>query len=188
MASACTLLSAAVVIMRRCTSEMRPCGNSTTTSTWARPRNASTAAPPVSPDVATTMVVRSARFCSTWSISRARNCIARSLKASVGPWNSSSTNRLGPSWISGTFRHPATVPLIQLGPSLFVLELFHGPTLAFKDLAMQFLARLMDHVLQKRAERTTIVVATSGDTGGAAVEAFRGRAQVDVVVLFPHGR
>ena len=88
----------------------------------------------------------------------------------------------------GTFRHPATVPLIQLGPSLFVLELFHGPTLAFKDLAMQFLARLMDHVLQKRAERTTIVVATSGDTGGAAVEAFRGRAQVDVVVLFPHGR
>ena len=88
----------------------------------------------------------------------------------------------------GTFRHPATVPLIQLGPSLFVLELFHGPTLAFKDLAMQLLARLMDHVLQKRAERTTIVVATSGDTGGAAIEAFRGRAQVDVVVLFPHGR
>jgi threonine synthase len=88
----------------------------------------------------------------------------------------------------GTFRHPAVVPLTQLGPSLFVLELFHGPTLAFKDLAMQLLARLMDHVLQKRAERTTIVVATSGDTGGAAVEAFRGRAQVDVVVLFPHGR
>jgi len=88
----------------------------------------------------------------------------------------------------GTFRHPATAPLIQLGPSLFVLELFHGPTLAFKDLAMQLVARLMDHVLHARSERTTIVVATSGDTGGAAVEAFRGRAQVDVIVLFPHGR
>src|SRR6185437_1685118 len=75
-----------------------------------------------------------------------------------------------------------------LGPSLFVLELFHGPTLAFKDLAMQLLARLMDHALKLRGERTTIVVATSGDTGGAAVEAFRGRAQVDLVVLFPQGR
>jgi threonine synthase len=88
----------------------------------------------------------------------------------------------------GSFRHPAVAPLAQLDPSLFVLELFHGPTLAFKDLAMQFVARLMDHVLHQRAERTTIVVATSGDTGGAAVEAFRGRAQVDVVVLFPQGR
>src|SRR6266852_2250045 len=88
----------------------------------------------------------------------------------------------------GSFRHPATAPLVQLGASLFVLELFHGPTLAFKDLAMQLVARLMDHFLLKRSERTTIVVATSGDTGGAAVEAFRGRSQVDVVVLFPHGR
>ena len=88
----------------------------------------------------------------------------------------------------GTFRHPATAPLVQLGASLFVLELFHGPTLAFKDLAMQLVARLMDHVLLKRSERTTIVVATSGDTGGAAVDAFRGREQVDVVVLFPHDR
>ncbi|MEP7031803.1 MAG: threonine synthase, partial [Pseudolabrys sp.] len=88
----------------------------------------------------------------------------------------------------GTFRHPATAPLVQLGDSLFVLELFHGPTLAFKDLAMQLVARLMNHVLIKRNERTTIVVATSGDTGGAAVEAFRGRAQADVVVLYPHGR
>jgi threonine synthase len=88
----------------------------------------------------------------------------------------------------GTFRHPAVAPLVQLNDSLFVLELFHGPTLAFKDLAMQLVSRLMDHVLQQRGERTTIVVATSGDTGGAAVEAFRGRAQVDVVVLYPHGR
>ena len=69
-----------------------------------------------------------------------------------------------------------------------MLELFHGPTLAFKDLAMQLLARLMDHALERRRERTTIVVATSGDTGGAAVEAFAGRSQVDVVVLFPNGR
>jgi threonine synthase len=88
----------------------------------------------------------------------------------------------------GSFRHPAVAPLVQLGPSLFVLELFHGPTLAFKDLAMQLVARLMDHVLKARGERTTIVVATSGDTGGAAVEAFRGRAQVDIIVLFPQGR
>jgi threonine synthase len=88
----------------------------------------------------------------------------------------------------GSFRHPATAPLVQLGDNLFVLELFHGPTLAFKDLAMQLVSRLMDHVLQKRGERTTIVVATSGDTGGAAVEAFRGRDQVDVVALYPHGR
>jgi threonine synthase len=88
----------------------------------------------------------------------------------------------------GNFHHPAVAPLAELSPNLFVLELFHGPTLAFKDLAMQLVARLMDHVLQKRAERTTIVVATSGDTGGAAVEAFRGRTQADVVALFPHGR
>src|SRR5215831_3609957 len=88
----------------------------------------------------------------------------------------------------GSFRHPATAPLVQLDPSLFVLELFHGPTLAFKDLAMQLVARLMDHALLQRGERTTIVVATSGDTGAAAIEAFRGRAQADVVVLFPKGR
>jgi threonine synthase len=86
------------------------------------------------------------------------------------------------------FRHPAVTPLVQLAPNTFVLELFHGPTLAFKDLAMQLLARLMDHALAVRRELTTIVVATSGDTGGAAVDAFGGRAQADVVVLFPHGR
>ena len=86
------------------------------------------------------------------------------------------------------FRHPAVTPLVQVGPDRFVLELFHGPTLAFKDLAMQLLARLMDHALEQRNERATIVVATSGDTGGAAVEAFRGRARVDLVALFPNGR
>ena len=88
----------------------------------------------------------------------------------------------------GTFRHPAVAPLRQLEPATFVLELFHGPTLAFKDLAMQLLGRVMDHVLAKRRERITIVVATSGDTGGAAVEAFRGRSQIDLVVLFPNRR
>jgi threonine synthase len=88
----------------------------------------------------------------------------------------------------GTFRHPAVAPLAQLAPGTFVLELFHGPTLAFKDLAMQFLSRLMDHALVQRGERSTIVVATSGDTGGAAVEAFRGSNQVDLIALYPHER
>jgi threonine synthase len=82
-----------------------------------------------------------------------------------------------------TFRHPAVAPLAQVGPGCFLLELFHGPTLAFKDLAMQFLARLMDHALEQRGERSTVVVATSGDTGGAAVEAFRGCRRVDLVGL-----
>jgi threonine synthase len=88
----------------------------------------------------------------------------------------------------GAFRHPAVVPIAQFGASTFLLELFHGPTLAFKDVAMQLLARLMDHALTARGERTTIVVATSGDTGGAAVEAFRGRERADLFVLFPQGR
>jgi threonine synthase len=88
----------------------------------------------------------------------------------------------------GTFRHPAVVPIAQFGAGTFLLELFHGPTLAFKDVAMQLLARLMDHALAARGERTTIVVATSGDTGGAAVEAFRGRERADLFVLFPQGR
>jgi threonine synthase len=87
-----------------------------------------------------------------------------------------------------TFRHPAVAPLVQTGTNGFILELFHGPTLAFKDVAMQLLARMMDHALAKRGERATIVAATSGDTGGAAIEAFRSSERVDVVVLFPHGR
>ena len=88
----------------------------------------------------------------------------------------------------GSFRHPAVAPLVQFGVNDFALELFHGPTLAFKDLAMQLLGRLMDYALAARGERTTIVVATSGDTGGAAVEAFRGRARADLFVLYPQGR
>jgi threonine synthase len=87
-----------------------------------------------------------------------------------------------------TFGHPAVTPLVQIDRDTWVLELFHGPTLAFKDVAMQLLARLMDHVLAKRGERATIVGATSGDTGGAAIEAFRGSGRVDVVILFPEGR
>ncbi|OHV76115.1 threonine synthase [Rhizobium sp. LCM 4573] len=87
-----------------------------------------------------------------------------------------------------TFRHPAVVPLVQTGPNDFVLELFHGTTLAFKDVAMQLLARLMDYVLAERGERATIVGATSGDTGGAAIDAFAGRDRTDIFILFPHGK
>ncbi len=88
----------------------------------------------------------------------------------------------------GTFRHEAVCPLVQTGPNEFIAELFHGPTLAFKDVAMQLLARLMDHVLIERDERATIVGATSGDTGGAAIDAFAGRQRKDMFILFPHGR
>ena len=87
-----------------------------------------------------------------------------------------------------TFRHPAVAPLVQTGPNDFVLELFHGTTLAFKDVAMQLLARLMDHVLAERGERATIVGATSGDTGGAAIDAFAGRDRTDIFILFPKGK
>ncbi len=88
----------------------------------------------------------------------------------------------------GGFRHPAVSPLVQIDQNRFILELFHGPTLAFKDVAMQLLARLMDHALLKRDRCATIVGATSGDTGGAAIEAFRGSSRADVFILFPDGR
>jgi threonine synthase len=87
-----------------------------------------------------------------------------------------------------TFDHVAVTPVKQLSPSLFLLELFHGPTLAFKDVAMQLLGRLYDHALSRQGRTMTIVAATSGDTGGAAVEAFRGRSNARIVVLFPDGR
>jgi threonine synthase len=86
------------------------------------------------------------------------------------------------------FNHPAVVPLVQLGPDVFLAELFHGPSLAFKDVAMQLLARLSDHVLERAGRTQTILCATSGDTGGAAVEAFRGRANTRIVAMFPDGR
>ena len=87
-----------------------------------------------------------------------------------------------------TFRHPSVTPLVELEPGHFVLELFHGPTLAFKDVAMQFLSRIMDHILAERGLRATIVGATSGDTGSAAIEAFRGRDTTDIFILHPKGR
>jgi threonine synthase len=87
-----------------------------------------------------------------------------------------------------SFHHPAVVPLAQLDHRTFALELFHGPTLAFKDVAMQLLGRLFDHALAKRGERVTIVGATSGDTGSAAIEACRDRSALDVVILHPLGR
>jgi threonine synthase len=86
------------------------------------------------------------------------------------------------------FDHPAIAPLRQLGTHLWTQELFHGPTLAFKDMAMQMLGRLFDHVLEGRGQHVTIVGATSGDTGSAAIEACRDRAHLDVVILHPHGR
>jgi threonine synthase len=87
-----------------------------------------------------------------------------------------------------TFRHPATTPLVQIGPNEWVLELFHGPTLAFKDVALQLVGRLFDHVLAQRGERVTIVGATSGDTGSAAIDGVKRCEQVDIVILYPYGR
>ncbi|MEX2616867.1 MAG: threonine synthase [Alphaproteobacteria bacterium] len=86
------------------------------------------------------------------------------------------------------FGHKAVAPLRQLEPALWVMELFHGPTLAFKDFAMQFLGRAFDHVLTRRGERVTIIGATSGDTGPAAIEACRDREAVDIFFLYPHDR
>ena len=86
------------------------------------------------------------------------------------------------------FEHDEVTPLTDLGDGQYFLELYHGPTLAFKDVAMQLLARLMDDALVRRGQRATIIGATSGDTGGAAIEAFRGREAVDVFILFPDGR
>ena len=85
------------------------------------------------------------------------------------------------------FGHPAVAPLVQLDHDLFVCELFHGPTLSFKDMALQVLGRLFDHVLAERDARVAIVGATSGDTGSAAIEAFAGRDRADIVILHPDG-
>jgi len=88
----------------------------------------------------------------------------------------------------GTFRHPAVVPLIQIDHRLWVQELFHGPTLAFKDVALQLVGRMFDHVLAERGQRVTIVGATSGDTGSAAIDAVAGCENVDIVIFYPLGR
>ncbi|HRE02988.1 MAG TPA: threonine synthase [Ilumatobacteraceae bacterium] len=87
-----------------------------------------------------------------------------------------------------SFRHDAVVPLVQVGANEWLLEQFHGPTLAFKDVALQLVGRLFDHVLGQRGERVTIVGATSGDTGSAAIDGVKGCAHVDIVILYPAGR
>jgi threonine synthase len=87
-----------------------------------------------------------------------------------------------------TFRHPAVAPLVQIDHHHWLLELFHGPTLAFKDVALQLVGRMFDHVLAARGERVTIVGATSGDTGSAAIDGVKGCDQVDIVILYPAGR
>ena len=86
------------------------------------------------------------------------------------------------------FGHDARAPMVQLAPNHFLLELFHGPTLAFKDFAMQLIGQLFQASLSRSGKRVTIVGATSGDTGSAAMEAFRGLDNIDVFILFPHGR
>ena len=87
-----------------------------------------------------------------------------------------------------SFHHPAVAPLRQIAPNSFILELFHGPTLAFKDLAMQVVARLMNRALLRKGVHATVIGATSGDTGAAAIEAFRGLEAIDVFILHPKGR
>jgi len=86
------------------------------------------------------------------------------------------------------FTHPAVTPLVQLDSHLWLLELFHGPTFAFKDVALQLLGRLLDRALQTREQRATVVGATSGDTGSAAIDACRDKDSLDVFILYPHGR
>ena len=86
------------------------------------------------------------------------------------------------------FGHAAVAPLKQLGPELWLMELFHGPTLAFKDYALQLVGPLFDAVLARRRRRVTIIGATSGDTGSAAIEACRDRAAIDIFILYPEGR
>ncbi|WP_312270118.1 threonine synthase [Pseudomonas sp.] len=88
----------------------------------------------------------------------------------------------------GAFAHSAIAPLRQLNANEWVMELFHGPTLAFKDFALQLLGRLLDHILLKRDERVVIIGATSGDTGSAAIEGCRRCENVDIFILHPHQR
>lgn len=87
-----------------------------------------------------------------------------------------------------TFRHDAVVPLSQLDGNEWILELYHGPTLAFKDVALQLLGHLFDYVLTKNGDKVTIVGATSGDTGSAAIDSVQGHACIEIFMLHPKGR
>jgi threonine synthase len=114
--------------------------------------------------------------------------VARVLAPFAAPWlGAEEIERVAAAAYAG-FRHPDVAPTVAIGERLWMLELFHGPTLAFKDLAMQLLAALFERALAEDRAGATIICATSGDTGGAAVEAFRGKNGIRVVVLFPDGR
>ncbi len=113
---------------------------------------------------------------------------ARMLAPFAGPWLDLSSLGSLAGEVYRRFDHAEVAPLRRIGEEDWLLELFHGPTLAFKDIAMQLIARLFDHALRDQGGRTTVLGATSGDTGAAAIEAFRGARAVDVVILYPKGR
>jgi threonine synthase len=95
---------------------------------------------------------------------------------------------LNDTYSAAIFNDPDIAPLLSIGNDLYLMELFHGPTLAFKDVALQFLGRVFDYILQKNGQKITIVGATSGDTGSAAIEACKGRKNISITILHPHGR
>lgn len=115
-------------------------------------------------------------------------------EAVIGPFTDGQITReelktiLSETYTPEIFGSAEITPIVPLEGSLHVMELFHGPTLAFKDVALQFLGRLFDHVLEKSGKHLTIIGATSGDTGSAAIEACRGRKNITVTILHPHGR
>lgn len=112
----------------------------------------------------------------------------RILSAFAGDSIPEDTVRLLVERAYASFAHQSVTPLFQVGPDRWLLELHHGPTLAFKDVAMQIIAQLYDHLLKERGQRLTVLCATSGDTGGAAAAAFAGLDSVDVFILHPHER
>lgn len=95
---------------------------------------------------------------------------------------------LSDTYEAGAFRHATIAPLTQIGPNAWILELFHGPTLSFKDYALQFIGRLFDYILEQKKQKITIIGATSGDTGSAAIEACKGCKNISIVILHPKGR
>jgi threonine synthase len=115
-------------------------------------------------------------------------------EAVIGPFTDGQIPRadlariLSETYTAEIFGSVDITPIVQLEGDLYLMELFHGPTLAFKDVALQFLGRLFDHVLEKSGKHLTIIGATSGDTGSAAIEACRGRKNITVTILHPHGR